>query len=159
MSTYATRSPCSRNLKIAGGAVGERVVQPAREVEGAIDGAARDQIRGGERAGGHELGDLPESAEHGIVAEAEAIEGAVGGIQAAVRALEHVEVLARVVARDVHLGGGLGRHHARAGQRREAVGAHQPPREAQPLHAQRVLAAVVEAVGLLRVNERRLHEG
>ena len=142
----------------AGGAIRKRVVQPAGEVKRALDGAARDEVRRGERARGHELRDLPQSPEDGVVAEAEPVDGAVGGIEPAVRALEDVHVLARVIARDVRFGGRLRRHDARVGQRRQPIGAHQPPGQAQTLHAQRMLAAVVEAVGFLGVNEGSLHE-
>src|SRR5439155_1487451 len=47
--------------------------------------------------------------------------------------------------------------HARVRQRREAVRLHESPREAEPLHPERVLGPVVEAPVRVRVDERGLH--
>ena len=141
----------------AGGAVRHRVVKPAREVEGAIRLAVRHQARGEQGAAGHELGGLPEAGEDGIVAGAQAIARGMRHPVARAHRAQDVNVLARVEARDGLHVGELGRQHLGARQRGEPVGFHQGPREAEALHAQRVLGAIVEAPPLFRVDEGGSH--
>src|SRR2546426_348050 len=137
-------------------APGQRVVEAAGEVEGARRLAARDQLGGQQRAAGAEPRSVPEPGEHRIVARAEAAALGVRRRDAAVRRLEHVEVVLRVPARDRALERGVGGVRARVRQRREAVRLHDPPREAQSLHPERVLRPVVEARVRVRVDDRGL---
>src|SRR5262249_49878280 len=100
---------------------------------------------------------LPDAREDRVVAGAEAVATGDGRGEAAVRPLEHVEIIARVEAGDDILVGGLGRAHARVGQPREPVGGHEAPREPEALPAQRMLRPVVEARPVLRVDDRGVH--
>src|SRR6185369_4436318 len=89
---------------------------------------------------------------------AEAVAAGDGRREPAVRGLEDIEVLTPVELRDRILGGRLGSAHPRLRQPREAVGLHQPPRQPETLHAQRVLRPVVEPHPVARMNERSLHD-
>ena len=64
---------------------------------------------------------------------------------------------------DDHCGGavgaGIGVDDVDSRQRGEAVGFHQPPREPEPLHAQRMLRTVVELMPLVGIDDRGGHGG
>src|SRR6266498_1975557 len=68
-----------------------------------------------------------------------------------------LEVLAGMETRDRVDGGGPGCQHLDLGPRGEAVSLHEPPGQAESLHAQRMLRPVVEAPPILGVHERGLH--
>jgi hypothetical protein len=91
----------------ARGPIRKRMVQPAPEMERAIDRAARHEIRRRQGAGGDQLRDLPETAEHRVVAQPQPVHRAIGGIEAAIGTLENVQIFARVIAGDVGLRRGL----------------------------------------------------
>src|SRR2546429_1321003 len=88
-----------------------------------------------------------------VVARAEAAARGVLWDHAAVRRLEDVEVVRGVPEGERALGRGLGGAHTDVRQRREAVRLHEPPRQAEPLHPERVLGPVVEAPVRVRVHE------
>src|SRR5438132_8200867 len=62
-----------------------------------------------------------------------------------------------MVDRERALGRGLRGAYGRSRQRREAVRLHQAPCEPEPLHAQRMLRAIVEAGPRVRIDQRGLH--
>ena len=141
----------------ARGAVRHGVMQAAREMEGAGRLAVEDELGGQERAARGELGRLPETWEDRVVSGAEPVAGGVRHPVSTAHGPEDLHVLRRVEPRDRLHGGGLRREHLELRSRREAIGLHEPPRQPQPLHAQRVLRPVVEPAPLLRVDERGLH--
>ena len=115
--------------------------QPRRE-----QGAARAELRG-----------LPQPREDRVVAGAEPVAAGVRHPVARAHRAQDLDVLARVEAGDLVELGALGGPHLGARQRGEAVGLHQPPREPEPLHAQRMLRPVVELAPLVGIDDRGGH--
>ena len=141
----------------AGGAVGHGVVEAAREVEGPGDLARGDQAGAEERAARGQPRRGPDPREDRVVAGAETVAAGDRRRPTTLGGLEHFQVLARVKQRDRVLAGGLGGTENTVRQRGEAVRLHEPPREPQALHPQRVLRPVVEPRPVAGMDERRRH--
>src|SRR5262245_61560188 len=132
------------------------MVEPAREVKDTVRLAVEDELGGPDGAAGHELGQLPQAWEDRIVPRAKPVACGVGHPVSRADGAKDLEVLADVEARDRLDRGGRRRLQLDGRARREPVRFHEPPGEAEPLHAKGVLAAVVEAAPFLRVHERRV---
>src|SRR5262249_54542398 len=100
---------------------------------------------------------LPEAGEDRVVACAQPVARGVGYPVSRAHRAQDIEILAAVEARDLLEGGGGGSEELDPGTRGQPVGLHEPPGEAQALHAQRMLRPVVEAPPLVGVHERGLH--
>src|SRR2546425_195723 len=100
--------------------------------------------------------DAPRARDPRIVAGAEADHRRRTRMDAVVARLQHLDVLGPVIARDRRLGCWLRAMDRASREGREPVSLHEPPREPEPLHAERMLGAVVEAPPVVRVDQRRL---
>ena len=130
-----------------------RVMEAPREVERARHVASRHQLGGEDRAPAGERRGLVAPGPDRVVAGAQAIPVGLGHGRAGAGGPEDGEVLVRVELPECRVRRGRRREHLRIGEPREPVGIHQGERQAEPLHAERVLRPVVEALVGVRVDE------
>src|SRR5689334_21561860 len=129
-------------------------MEAACEVERAVRLAGGHQLGRQQRAARRELGRLPEAGEDRVVTGAEPVAGRVRHPVPRAHRAQDLDVLAGVEAGDLLERRGLRGEDLGVRQRGEAVGLHELPREPEPLHAERVLAAVVELAPLVGVDDR-----